>query len=446
MQRASSVSKGTIDTSGQQPTETTKPSALVDKLEHLKQAGKDSMAAGAPADARILSTIDSSKALLYQVGNASHALTAEAKDLAQKVLDMIHQSFFVALDEFHQADKRDVVAAEAAVHACNAAATVRRASSGDVGRLGSRTMTLQTNHTKLSTKIAEKTAAELKANKALVEFVKAIPAPKPCSLCEGMPQGSDNIDQWKGYFQKPDWFHQQKTLFESKLAEHEGAKMALTVASQEVDTNKAVLKEVFCTWKVELEGTCEALRACHKNTTTNFNATTRRVRSAVATRLKAHKAGQAVLSHVKFLLGHAGYAENTTFENTSRYELEIPMMPEMSLCDLSELNREEWGHASPCLEMKSGPEPYTGPAVYSKFVTHVENGVCKEPGFVAITDQAECRQAAVDLGARYSEGKWPTNHNGPCFAEGDNKRLYWNNAEGQLSDHGCPVCKKKFLG
>jgi len=167
--------------------------------------------------------------------------------------------------------------------------------------------------------------------------------------CPGLP--GRTMPQLDVFFEKSEysiWFAHNEAAYAAARAKYVAADAALAAAIEAYNIQKAIRDTQYCDWKTELEAACASFDACFAEKSDDFNKRlVPRVQSDMNSRIEALKAGETLVHQIKFLLADVANQETPDID-TSRYELDFPILPPKGECDLSVLDDAKWVPTPEC--------------------------------------------------------------------------------------------------
>merc|ERR1719512_313081 len=244
------------------------------------------------------------------------------------------------MDDSHNADVAELNAAIDSASHCNADIVRRQSPEGDLGILHAAVQAKQQELDRLQGVVDDKTAVNNTKWEEFDGHMQMISAPP---ACPGLP--ARTMPALDVYFEKSEysvWFAAQQASYIVVRDAFVAADGALGDAIHAYNIQKAIRDVQFCDWKGELEAACAAFDKCFQEKSDFYTKTlVPRVTLDMNSRIEVKKAGDTVIHQINFLLGAAAQQETPTID-TSRYQIEFPVLPAKGLCDLSPLDAEEW--------------------------------------------------------------------------------------------------------
>jgi len=284
--------------------------------------------------------------ILAETGNATEHMSDDDAALLRSVIDLVETSIYGSMDSAHAADVQALADGVHAVEQCNADIALRQAPKGDLGKLHQSASDDQTELDRLQGVVDEETSNNASAWDTFNNHMQMISSPP---ACPGLP--GRTMPQLDVFFEKSEysiWFAHHEAAYAAARAIYVSADDALAAAIEAYNIQKAIRDTQYCDWKAELEAACASFDACFAEKSDDFNKRlVPRVMGDVNSRIEVFKAGETLIHQIKFLLADVTNQETPDIDS-SRFELDIPTLPEKGVCDLSVLTSPEWSPPVEC--------------------------------------------------------------------------------------------------
>jgi len=278
--------------------------------------------------------------ILAEQGPADDHISDDDKELLASVVSLVETTIYTSMDDSHNADVAELNAAIDAASSCNVDIAERQSPEGDLGHIHAAVQGKQQELNRLQGVVDDKTAIN---NTKWEEFDNHMQMISPAPACPDFP--ARTMPALDVYFEKSEystWFSAQEGSYDAVRDAFKDASLALELAIQAYDVQKAVRDVQYCDWKSELEAACAAFDVCFSEASDFYTKTlVPRVTSDMDGRIVVKKAGDTLIHQIKFLLGEVE-EQQTPPVDTSRYEIAFPALPAKGLCDLSPLDADEW--------------------------------------------------------------------------------------------------------
>jgi len=278
--------------------------------------------------------------ILAETGNATEHMSDDDAALLRSVIDLVETTIYGSMDSAHAADEQALADGVRAVEQCNADIAERQSPTGDLGVLHQSALDDQTELNRLQGVVDDETSNNASAWDTFNNHMQMIANPP---ACPGLP--GRTMPQLDVFFEKSEysiWFAHNEAAYAAERAKYVAADAALTAAIEAYNIQKAIRDTQYCDWKAELEAACASFDACFAEKSDDFNKRlVPRVQSDMNSRIETLKAGETLIHQIKFLLADVANQETPDID-TSRYELDFPILPPKGECDLSVLDDDKW--------------------------------------------------------------------------------------------------------
>jgi len=290
---------------------------------------------------------------MMTAGNATEHMSDDDVVLLKSVITMIEESIYGSMDSSHKQDEDAVKRAVDAIAKCNSDIVVRLAPDGDLDVLYQGTLGYQSTLNVKQKDVEAKTDIN---NTKFADLEKHISTIREAPACSSFPvrPTKAKTDVFFADSEYVNWYIAQSAAyapiaeaFEVSDTDLENALTAYAIAEAERDVS-------YCDWKVELTNGCRTFDECYTEKLEEYTMdVTPRVQQDMQFRIDAYKAGQLIISQIRFLVGESTPAPPTDESSlgesmmvppndTSRYELMFPDAAPQEECSLAPLDADEW--------------------------------------------------------------------------------------------------------
>merc|ERR1719188_921636 len=293
--------------------------------------------------------------VLLDVGNATEHINDDNKATLNTVIDLIENSIYKSMNSSHDADEAALASAVAAAGACNSGFANRIAPGGDIGQLQASVGGLQTELNELQREVDSKTTAERAEWTKLSNHMAALSEAPSCSALPTV-RTKENLHS---YFEQSTfaiWYADEQADWQVIESAYDASAEALNLATEAYAVGLGKRDTGFCMWRSELLSSCSLFGQCFDEKSSNYlDVVKPAVEANMNTRIEAFKAGETIISQIKFLLAAS---DDSTIQDvdTTRYGLDFPTLPSQGSCYLEVLDDPSFVPSVVCESVGKGDQ------------------------------------------------------------------------------------------
>merc|ERR1719414_2435845 len=275
-------------------------------------------------------------------GNATAHMSDEDSELLKSVITLLNDKIYGSMDLSHQQDVDAIKSALDDIAECNAGIVARLAPpDGDLQLLYEKTLgfqsTLNDNQTDVEakTEINETKFGELETH---ISTIQEAPA------CESFPTRPTKakVDVFFSESEYVNWYIARRDAYAPIAEAFEAADGDLAAALRAYQVALASRDVSYCDWKLELTNGCSAFDECYNQKVEEYEqVVTPRVKQDMEARIDAYKAGELIISQIKYLLAQTTSADAPPTD-TSRFEITFEDAAAQGECSLAPLDAIGW--------------------------------------------------------------------------------------------------------
>jgi len=274
--------------------------------------------------------------------NATEHLSDDDEALLREVVEMIETSMYKSMDSAHKADQFELNQAAKAVAQCNAVIEARQAPSGDLGKFYKGARDKQTELDRLQREVDAAYIVNETEWKRFSNYMKMIPNAPGCPAFPEKPRTITALDVYFKDSAYVTWFTSQQPSYYDARQKFLDADAALQAAIDAFNKQRGLRDLAYCNWKAELEEACAEFDRCYDTKSKLYtDVIVPRIRDDMAARIEIHKAGETLIHQVRFLLAEEEKQETPPVDS-SRYELDFPVLDAKGVCNLDILDAAYW--------------------------------------------------------------------------------------------------------
>merc|ERR1719414_2004742 len=275
-------------------------------------------------------------------GNATAHMSDEDSELLKSVITLLNDKIYGSMDLSHQLDLDAIKSALDAISKCNTDIVARLAPpDGDLQELyegaSGRQSTLNDNQTEVEAKTETN-------NTKFGELETHITTIQQAPACEAFPTRPTKakVDVFFAESEYVNWYIARRDAYEPIAEAFEASDGDLAAALGAYDVALASRDVSYCDWKLELTNGCSAFDECYNTKLEEYETVvTPRVRQDMDARIDAYKAGELIISQIKFLLAETTSADAPPTD-TSRFEITFSDAAAQEECSLAPLDAVGW--------------------------------------------------------------------------------------------------------